>query len=68
MVYATLRQHPQMEKVGRKELLSLEEVLLVERLRAWSDQAIAADLKLYPEVDPGWACSARDLLLAWMKS
>lgn len=67
-VQATLRQRPDLEKVARKELAALDEVLLVERLLAWSDQAIAGDLKLYPEVDPALACSARDLLLKWVKA
>ncbi len=42
-------------------------VLLAERLLAWTDEAIDADLDAYDDVSSRAAHGARDLLLAWLK-
>jgi hypothetical protein len=65
-VMAVVTHRESLKGLARRTLASLDEVLLVERLLSWSDDAIARDLKVYPELDPRTACQARDLLLEWL--
>ena len=41
---------------------------MVERLLAWTDQEISADLRAYPDVSASDASSARDLILGWLRA
>ncbi len=53
--------------LAHRALSQLDEILLVERLLTWTDEAITRDLEAYPDVDPGQAIQARDLLLSWLQ-
>jgi hypothetical protein len=67
-IMAILQQRPGMEKEARRLLVEQDAVLLVERLLAWTDQAIRDDLAAYDDVAPEVALASRDLLLQWVKS
>ncbi len=67
-IAAVLRQHPELEPAAREALVAQDALLVTERLQAWTDAAIAADLEGYPEVDPKAAGGARDRLLSWLKT
>jgi len=67
-VQAVLRAAPRMQQAVRRILRAQDPLLLVARLLSWSDAEIAEDLKAYPGVNPGDACRARDLLLAWLRA
>lgn len=66
-IMAILRRKPGMEKEARRLLSEQDAVLLVERLLAWTDEAIKEDLAAYDDVDPKDASAARDVLLKWVK-
>ena len=55
-----------LKSLARRALANLDEILLAERLLAWTEDALAADLKAYPDLDPEYASQARDLLLSWL--
>ncbi len=63
-----LRQQPSLESTARQALEAQDALLIAERLQAWTDAAIAADLEGYPEVDPAQASRIRDRLLRWLKA
>ncbi len=65
---AVLRLHPELEPACRRALAAQDAVLATERLQAWTDAAIVADLEGYPEVDPKAASHTRDRLLSWLKT
>jgi len=44
------------------------DVLVTERLLAWTDGQIAEDLAAYDDVDPVEANEVRDMLLKWLKA
>lgn len=67
-IMAILQQKPDMAKEARRLLAEQDAVLLVERLLAWTDEAIRNDLEAYDDVAPEVALAARDLLLQWVKS
>jgi hypothetical protein len=67
-VLAVLRRHPETEPLARRLLMEQDAVLAAERLLAWTDEQIAADLAAYDDVTPDDARQARDKLLAWLKS
>jgi hypothetical protein len=67
-ILAVLRKRPGLEAEARRLLRRQDAVLLVERLLAWSDRAIAKDLRAYDDAPPAQAREARDLLLAWVKT
>ncbi len=67
-IAAVLGQHPELEQVALQALAAQDALLITERLLAWSDAAIAADLEGYPEVDPEQAGSTRDRLLLWLQT
>jgi hypothetical protein len=66
-IAAVLRQHPELEPDARRALAAQDALLITERLQAWSNKAIAADLDAYPDVDPEDANHTRDQLLKWLK-
>jgi len=66
-IHAVLRQHPELTPMARRLVAEQDALLLAERLLAWTDDAIAADLRAYPEASPTDAQAARDLLLEWLK-
>ncbi len=65
---------PTGEQITVEVLANFEDVpeqdalLITERLQAWTDTGIAADLEGYPEVDPEEAFRIRDRLLRWLKA
>ncbi len=65
---AVLRQQPKLEPAARQALAAQDALLIAERLQAWTDAAIAADLEGYPELDPEAAAGVRDRLLTWLKT
>lgn len=65
-VLFVIRHSDALKGLARRALANLDEVLLAERLLGWTDEALAADLKAYPDLDPGYASQARDLLLGWL--
>ena len=65
---AVLQRRRELELAARQALAAQDAILLAERLQAWTDAAIAADLEGYPDVDPAEAARTRDLLLAWLKA
>ncbi|MBI3926634.1 MAG: hypothetical protein HY319_13920 [Armatimonadetes bacterium] len=65
-VKALIDHSSSLHGLARRYLARLDEIVLVERLLKWTDEAIAADLKAYPEVDPHRAVEARDTLLEWL--
>lgn len=67
-IAAVLRQQPTLESAARQALAEQDVLLIAERLQAWTDAAIAADLEGYPEVDPAEARHIRDRLLSWLKT
>ena len=67
-IMAVLQHRPDMEKDARRRLAEQDAVLLVERLLAWTDEAIREDLAAYDDVAPEVAVAARDLLLHWVKT
>lgn len=67
-IAAVLRQRPELEPVARQALAEQDALLITERLQTWTDEAIAADLEGYPEVDPKEAGHIRDSLLLWLKA
>ncbi len=67
-IAAVLRQQPKLEPAARRTLAAQDALLITERLQAWTDAAIAADLEGYPEVDPKEAGQIRDRLLLWLKT
>ncbi len=67
-IAAVLRQQPALESAARQALAAQDALLVAERLQAWTDEAIAADLESYPEVDPREAGRTRDRLLLWLKT
>jgi hypothetical protein len=66
-VMAVLDQRPAMLGEVRRFLVTLDEILLTERLLNWSESAIAIDLKAYPNSRPEDAIRARDLLLGLLE-
>lgn len=67
-IAAVLRHQPRFEPAARQALAAQDALLVTERLQAWTDAAIAADLEGYPEVDPREAGEIRDRLLAWLRT
>lgn len=65
---AALRQQPKLEPAARQALAAQDALLIAERLLAWTDAAIAADLEGYPELDPKEAGQIRDRLLSWLRT
>lgn len=65
-ISAVLRHRPDLESVARRALAEQDALLITERLQAWTDAGIAADLEAYPEVEPADAGRSRDLLLSWL--
>jgi len=66
-IAAILRGRPEMERLVKTALLRQDAVVVAERLLAWSDAQLAADLSAYSDIDPADAAAARDQLLAWLK-
>lgn len=66
-IRAVLRQSPAFEQRAREMLAQQDALLIAERLLSWSDEGIAGDLEAYPDVDPGDAREACDLLLSWLR-
>ena len=66
-ILAVLRSRRSLEAKARRLLREQDAVLLAERLLAWTDEAIDADLDAYDDVPSRAAREARDLLLAWVK-
>ena len=66
-IHAVLEQHPELADEAKAWLAQQDALLLVERLQAWTDAEIAADLRAYPDVDPADARQARDVILAWLR-
>ena len=66
-ILAVLRSRPSLEARARRLLREQDAVLLVERLLAWTDDELDADLAAYDDVPGDAACEARDLLLKWVK-
>jgi hypothetical protein len=67
-IAAVLGQHPELEAAGRRAFATQDAVLATERLQAWTDPALRADLEAYSDVDPKAAAHARDRLLTWLKT
>ena len=67
-IAAVLRRQPKLEGAARQALADQDALLIVERLQAWTDGALAADLEAYPELDPEDAGRIRDRLLRWLKT
>jgi hypothetical protein len=44
-----------------------DELIMAERLLAWTDEAIADDLRAYADVDPATAIAMRDHLLELLR-
>lgn len=65
---AVLEQRSDLELAARRALAAQDGLLIAERLQAWSDESITADLEAYPEVDPQDAMRSRDLLQSWLKA
>ena len=63
-----LRRQPKLEGAARQALADQDALLIAERLQAWTDAALAADLEAYPELDPEDAGRIRDRLLRWLKT
>ena len=66
-ILAVIRSKPSLEDKARRLLRQQDAVLVVERLLAWSDADIDADLEAYDDVSRQDAQEARDLLLKWTK-
>ena len=66
-ILAVIRSKPSLEDKARLLLRQQDAVLVVERLLAWSDADIDADLEAYDDVSRQDAQEARDLLLKWTK-
>ena len=66
-IAAVLREHPELESAAQQALAEQDALLIAERLQAWTDEAIAADLEGYPEVAPVDGSRIRDRLLGWLK-
>jgi hypothetical protein len=67
-ILATIRSSPALEIEARRLVREQDAVLLVERLLAWTDEAIERDLEAYDDVPSRSAREARDLLLKWVKA
>ncbi len=67
-IAAVLEQQPKLEPVARQALAAQDALLVAERLQAWTDAALAADLEGYPGLDLEEACEIRDRLLLWLKT
>lgn len=65
---AVLQRRRELELAARQALAAQDAILLAERLQAWTDASIAADLEGYQDVDPAEAARTRDLLLVWLKA
>ncbi len=66
-VAAVLKSRPDLVPRARRFVAEQDAMLLVERLTAWNDLSIEADLQAYPEVDPALASRTRDMLLEWLR-
>jgi hypothetical protein len=66
-VAAVLDRHPDMEQSCRRMLAGQDAAILVERLIAWTDDALSRDLAAYEDVKAESAVRSRDLLLRWLK-
>jgi hypothetical protein len=66
-ILAVVRHRPSLEATARRILREQDAVLLAERLLAWTEEEMDADLAAYDDVPSHAACEARDFLLAWLK-
>lgn len=66
-IAAVLKHAPEMAQLARTLLAQQDALLLVERLLAWTDKAIAQDLTAYDDVSPADAGQSRDQLLNWLR-
>ena len=66
-VISVLKKYPEAAGTAKRLLADQDELLLAERLLAWSDEAISEDLRAYEDVPAQESMEARDLLLDWLK-
>jgi len=66
-ILAVLRYAPHFEEQARRDLASQDALLVAERLLGWTNEEISKDLMAYSDILEEDACTARDLLLAWLK-
>lgn len=67
-IHAVLDRRPDLVPAARRLVKEQDALLLAERLLAWSDDAIARDLRPYAGVDPAHACRTRDMILKWLEA
>jgi hypothetical protein len=65
---AVLRQHPELTEAAKRLVFEQDDILLSERLLAWTGREIEEDLRAYPDADPEHARRTRDLLLSWIRA
>jgi hypothetical protein len=67
-IMAVLQARSEMRETARALVARQDALAMAERLLAWTDKDIEADLKAYRDVDTGDAKDARDLFLKWLKA
>jgi hypothetical protein len=66
-IAACVARRPRLEGVLRAAVAAQDELIMAERLLAWTDEAIADDLRAYADVDPATAIAMRDHLLELLR-
>jgi hypothetical protein len=66
-IWSVLRKRPGLRRLARQLVARQDAALLVQRLLAWDLESIKRDLAAYPDADPDYARSARQLILGWLK-
>ncbi len=66
-IQAVLEHHPELVSKAKQFIRQQDAIWLAERLMSWSDEALRADLLIYPDVDANTAMTGRDTLFTWLK-
>jgi hypothetical protein len=65
---AVLQKHPELTEAAKRLVFEQDDLLLSERLLAWTRREIEEDLRAYPDAEPEEARRTRDLLLSWIRA